>query len=206
MLEQEEIVAELEPRLSIVNEIEAQVEANPKRAARLRQGILKRAFEGRLVPQDPTEEPAEQLMERISLEPTEHRAPRRISGNPGSSATASLGSGPSVDSSPKTPTLSPVNPWERPPVDDIKLTLSKNPNLRSQTIEEEARWMNQEGPLYYTLSRNKPLRAEAGCCVYFIKGGQLAGAAPSGTHWEGKRTASGAPIQRFGEGVGAAPR
>jgi hypothetical protein len=62
-------------------------------------------------------------------------------------------------------------------VDDIKLTLSNNPNLRSQTIEEEARWMNQEGPLYYTLSRNKPLRAEAGCWVYFIKGGQLAGRA-----------------------------
>ena len=62
-------------------------------------------------------------------------------------------------------------------MDDIKLTLSNNPNLRSQTIEEEARWMKQEGPLYYTLSRNEPLRAKAGCWVYFIKGGQLAGRA-----------------------------
>ena len=60
-----QIVQEVERRLSIVDEIEAQVEANLKRAARLRQGILKRAFEGRLVPQDPTDEPAEKLLERI---------------------------------------------------------------------------------------------------------------------------------------------
>ncbi len=69
-------------------------------------------------------------------------------------------------------------------MDDIKLTLSNNPNLRSQTIEEEARWMNQEGPLFYTLGRHKPLCANEGCWVYFIKGGQLAGA-PRGTDWEG---------------------
>ena len=63
--EQTEIFEEVERRLSIVDEIEDQVEANLKRAARLRQGILKRAFEGRLVPQDPTDEPAEKLLERI---------------------------------------------------------------------------------------------------------------------------------------------
>jgi type I restriction enzyme S subunit len=31
----------------------------------LRQSILKRAFEGRLVPQDPSDEPADRLLERI---------------------------------------------------------------------------------------------------------------------------------------------
>jgi type I restriction enzyme, S subunit len=51
--------------ISIVDQIEKQVETNLKRAARLRQGILKLAFEGRLVPQDPTDEPAEKLLERI---------------------------------------------------------------------------------------------------------------------------------------------
>lgn len=63
--EQAKIVEEVQQRLSILDEIEAQVDANLKRAARLRQGILKRAFEGRLLPQDPTDEPAEKLLERI---------------------------------------------------------------------------------------------------------------------------------------------
>ena len=79
--EQAEIVTEVERRLSIVDEIEAQVEANLKRAARLRQGILKRAFEGRLVPQDPNDEPAEQLLARIrdqrqSTSPSTNGSPR----------------------------------------------------------------------------------------------------------------------------------
>lgn len=38
------------------------------RARRLRQAILKRAFEGRLVPQDPNDEPASALLERIRAE------------------------------------------------------------------------------------------------------------------------------------------
>lgn len=66
--EQEEIVAEVERRLSVAEGVEAQVEAGLKRAARLRQAILKRAFEGRLVPQDPDDEPAEALLERIRAE------------------------------------------------------------------------------------------------------------------------------------------
>jgi len=68
LAEQEEIVAEVERRLSVAEGVEAQVEAGLKRAARLRQAILKRAFEGRLVPQDPADEPAEALLERIRIE------------------------------------------------------------------------------------------------------------------------------------------
>jgi type I restriction enzyme S subunit len=62
--EQFEIVAQVDQRLSVMDEVQTQVEANLKRAARLRQSILKRAFEGRLVPQDPTDEPAAALLQR----------------------------------------------------------------------------------------------------------------------------------------------
>lgn len=63
--EQAEIVREIEARLTVVDQVTAQVDANLKRAERLRQGILKRAFEGKLVPQVATDEPATVLLERI---------------------------------------------------------------------------------------------------------------------------------------------
>jgi type I restriction enzyme S subunit len=47
--EQFRIVAEVERRLSVVQELEQTIEANLKRAGRLRQAVLKMAFEGRLV-------------------------------------------------------------------------------------------------------------------------------------------------------------
>jgi type I restriction enzyme, S subunit len=68
--EQIVIVQEVEDRLSVVDQLALQVEANMKRAARLKQGILKRAFEGRLVSQDPTDEPSNELLERLRLAPT----------------------------------------------------------------------------------------------------------------------------------------
>jgi type I restriction enzyme S subunit len=51
LAEQRRIVAEVERRLSVVQELEATLAANLARAERLRQSILKRAFEGKLVPQ-----------------------------------------------------------------------------------------------------------------------------------------------------------
>jgi len=46
--EQEQIVAEVERRLSVIEELETTVEANLTRADRLRQSILNTAFSGRL--------------------------------------------------------------------------------------------------------------------------------------------------------------
>jgi type I restriction enzyme S subunit len=52
LVEQRRIVAEVERRLSVAQEVESTVAASLRRAERLRQSILKRAFEGRLIPQD----------------------------------------------------------------------------------------------------------------------------------------------------------
>ncbi len=54
--EQAQIVAEVDRRLSVADAAETQIEHALQRAARLRQAILKRAFEGKLVLQDPTDE------------------------------------------------------------------------------------------------------------------------------------------------------
>ena len=66
--EQRRIVAEVERRLSVVTALEASVGAALARARRLRQAVLKQAFEGRLVPQHPDDEPASVLLERIRAE------------------------------------------------------------------------------------------------------------------------------------------
>jgi type I restriction enzyme S subunit len=66
--EQHRIAEEIELKHSVAEETEKVIEESLMRAERLRQGILKMAFEGRLIPQDPSDEPAEKLLERIKEE------------------------------------------------------------------------------------------------------------------------------------------
>src|SRR5207249_2467899 len=65
LAEQKRIVDELQRRLSLIDEVETEIESELRRAERLRQAILKQAFEGNLVMQDPNDEPASVLLETI---------------------------------------------------------------------------------------------------------------------------------------------
>ena len=66
--EQKQIVSELERCLSVADEAEATIAAELARAERLRQSILKQAFAGKLVLQDPSDEPVSALLEKIQEE------------------------------------------------------------------------------------------------------------------------------------------
>ncbi len=66
--EQKTIIEEISRLFSIIDESESMIENELKRAQSLRQSILKRAFEGKLVPQNPNDEPASVLLERIKAE------------------------------------------------------------------------------------------------------------------------------------------
>ncbi|MBX3001255.1 MAG: restriction endonuclease subunit S [Caldilineaceae bacterium] len=68
LAEQQRIVEEVERRLSLIDQQEAVIRANLRRAARLRQSILKRAFAGQLVAQDLDDEPASVLLQRVQQE------------------------------------------------------------------------------------------------------------------------------------------
>lgn len=65
---QQQIVSEIEARLSVCDKLEETVNENLKKADALRQSILKKAFEGKLVPQNPNDEPAQLLLQRIKTQ------------------------------------------------------------------------------------------------------------------------------------------
>ncbi|WP_345236377.1 hypothetical protein [Hymenobacter saemangeumensis] len=68
LAEQAEIVAEVERRLTVLDALGQTLVDELKRAERLRQSLLHRAFTGRLVPQDATDEPAAALLDRLREE------------------------------------------------------------------------------------------------------------------------------------------
>ena len=74
--EQFEIVRVLQEYFVVFEKYETLLAACQKRAVVLRQAILKRAFEGKLVPQDPSDESATVLLERIRAARAAQNPPR----------------------------------------------------------------------------------------------------------------------------------
>lgn len=66
--EQHAIVEAVEEQLSVVDRLEADIDAKLAAAVTLRQAVLRDAFAGRLAPQDPDDEPASALLARIAAE------------------------------------------------------------------------------------------------------------------------------------------
>jgi type I restriction enzyme, S subunit len=83
--EQAEIVRRVEALFAKADRLEAQYKTARQQTDRLTPALLAKAFRGQLVPQDPTDEPASALLERIrqqrdaSPEPKKKRIPKRSS-------------------------------------------------------------------------------------------------------------------------------
>jgi type I restriction enzyme S subunit len=67
-IEQAQILAALDAQIDVLNEQERFVELGLRQATAQRKNILKSAFSGQLVSQDPSDEPASALLERIRAE------------------------------------------------------------------------------------------------------------------------------------------
>jgi type I restriction enzyme S subunit len=66
--EQIEIINLVEDRLSAIDQLDQTITTALQQSETLRQSILKKAFSGQLVPQDPDDEPASKLLARIKAE------------------------------------------------------------------------------------------------------------------------------------------
>jgi len=65
--EQEQIVSQIEQGFSLIENTSQIVESTLQNLQTMKMSVLKQAFEGKLVPQDPNDEPASVLLERIKL-------------------------------------------------------------------------------------------------------------------------------------------
>jgi type I restriction enzyme S subunit len=62
------VTQEVARRISVIEEVSRELSSELRRATTLRQSILKRAFEGKLVPQDSNNESGSALLEQIRSE------------------------------------------------------------------------------------------------------------------------------------------
>jgi type I restriction enzyme S subunit len=76
VVEQRRIVVEVEERLNSMSILRVAIERSQRRSRVIRRAVLSRAFRGALVPQDPSDEPASILLDRIRSEAAPLRAGR----------------------------------------------------------------------------------------------------------------------------------
>lgn len=76
LAEQDRILAEFDTHMKQIGSVEAALDAALKQATAQRKNLLKAAFAGHLVPQDPSDEPANELLARL-------RATREADGSGG---------------------------------------------------------------------------------------------------------------------------
>ncbi len=77
-VEADVVIERLAEKLSVVDQLELTLTTSLQQAEALRQSILKKAFSGQLVPQDPSDEPASKLLERIQLETQKDSKSKKI--------------------------------------------------------------------------------------------------------------------------------
>lgn len=75
--EQQKIVEEIEKRFEVADVLEQAVDGGLEKAKQLKQSILKKAFEGKLVPQDTSNEPANILLKKIKAEKSKLSSPSK---------------------------------------------------------------------------------------------------------------------------------
>lgn len=84
--EQQEIISVVNQQIEAVGNQANAVELSLKQSSAQRQNILRAAFAGQLVPQDPADEPASVLLERIRAERAARETPKKPRGRPAKEA------------------------------------------------------------------------------------------------------------------------
>jgi len=74
LAEQEEVVRRVETLFAFAERLQRRYEATSAQVEQLTPSVLAKAFRGELVPQDPNDEPAEALLERIRVASDVHAA------------------------------------------------------------------------------------------------------------------------------------
>jgi type I restriction enzyme, S subunit len=86
----DKIVTEIERRLSVTETLETMITATLTRAERLRQSVLTEAFAGRLMPQEPADEPASTPLEQVKSSHIHHHTSGQSQRKPTQAALAGL--------------------------------------------------------------------------------------------------------------------